>query len=96
MKVFVTFKGLFKYQLLIILPNIIHTLGRNWFFQVINLFSKKKRLILLYIKQITGNYLLYIIGNSTQYSVISYMGEEYKSEIRKKKAYITIYKADNW
>ena len=31
---------------------------------------------LLYIKQITNKNLLYSIGNSTQYSVMAYIGEE--------------------
>ena len=33
---------------------------------------------ILYIKQITNKNLLYGTGNSTQYSVMAYMGEEYK------------------
>ena len=32
---------------------------------------------LLYIKQITKKDLLYSTGNSTQYSVITYMGKEF-------------------
>ena len=35
---------------------------------------------LLYIKEITTKDLLYSTGNSTQYSVIAYMGKEYKKE----------------
>ena len=35
---------------------------------------------LLYIKQITNNDLLYSTGNSTQYSVITYMGKEPEKE----------------
>ena len=34
--------------------------------------------ILLYIKQITNKDLLYSTGNSTQYSVMAYMGKESK------------------
>ena len=33
---------------------------------------------LLYIKQITNKNLLYSTGNSTQYSVMTYMGKESK------------------
>ena len=33
-----------------------------------------------YIKQKTNNDLLYSTGNSTQYSVMAYMGKEYKKE----------------
>ena len=36
--------------------------------------------ILLYIKQITKKDLLYSTGNSSQYSVITYMGKESKIE----------------
>ena len=36
--------------------------------------------IVLYIKQITKRNLLYSTGNSTQYSVITYMGKESKEE----------------
>ena len=32
---------------------------------------------LLYIKQITNKDLLYSTGNSTQYSVMAYMGKEF-------------------
>ena len=35
---------------------------------------------LLYIKWITNKDLLYSIGNSTQYSVMTYMGKEPKKE----------------
>ena len=35
---------------------------------------------LLYIKQITNKNLLYSTGNSTQYSVMTYMGTESKKE----------------
>ena len=35
---------------------------------------------LLYIKQITNKDLLYSTGNSTQYSVITYMGKESEKE----------------
>ena len=35
---------------------------------------------LLYIKQITNKYLLQSTGNSTQYSVMAYMGKESKKE----------------
>ena len=35
---------------------------------------------LLYIKQITNKDLLYMTGNSTQYSVMAYMGEKFKKE----------------
>ena len=35
---------------------------------------------LLYIKQITNKDLLYSTGNSTQYSVMTYMGKEPKKE----------------
>ena len=35
---------------------------------------------LLYIKQIINKDLLYSTGNSTQYSVITYMGKEYEKE----------------
>ena len=35
---------------------------------------------LLYIKQITNNNLLYSTGNSSQYSVMTYIGEESKKE----------------
>ena len=35
---------------------------------------------LLYIKQITNKDLLYSTGNSTQYSVMTYMGKESKKE----------------
>ena len=35
---------------------------------------------LLYIKQITNKDLLYNTGNSTQYSVMTYMGKESKKE----------------
>ena len=35
---------------------------------------------LLYIKQITNKHLLYSTGNSTQYSVMTYMGKESKNE----------------
>ena len=35
---------------------------------------------LLYIKYITNKDLLYIPGNSTQYSVITYMGKESEKE----------------
>ena len=35
---------------------------------------------LLYIKQITNKDLVYSIGNSTQYSVMTYMGKESKKE----------------
>ena len=34
----------------------------------------------LYIKQITNKDLLYSTGNSTQYSVMAYMGKESKKE----------------
>ena len=34
----------------------------------------------LYIKQITNKGLLYSTGNSTQYSVMAYMGKEPKKE----------------
>ena len=34
----------------------------------------------LYIKQITNQNLLYSTGNSTQYSVMTYMGKESKKE----------------
>ena len=36
--------------------------------------------ILLYIKQITSKNLLYSTRNSTQYSVMTYMGKESKKE----------------
>ena len=36
--------------------------------------------ILLQIKQITNKDLLYSTGNSTQYSVMTYMGKEPKKE----------------
>ena len=35
---------------------------------------------LLYIRQITNKHLLYSTGNSTQYSVMAYMGKESKKE----------------
>ena len=35
---------------------------------------------LLYIKQITNKDLLYSTGNSTKYSVMTYMGKESKRE----------------
>ena len=35
---------------------------------------------LLYIKQITNKDLLYSTGNSTQYSVMTYMGKNLKKE----------------
>ena len=35
---------------------------------------------LLYIKQVTNKDLLYSTGNSTQYSVMAYMGKESKKE----------------
>ena len=35
---------------------------------------------LLYIKQISNKDLLYSTGNSTQYSVMTYMGKESKKE----------------
>ena len=35
---------------------------------------------LLYIKQITNKHLLYSTGNSTQYSLMTYMGKESKKE----------------
>ena len=35
---------------------------------------------LLHIKQITNKNLLYSTGNSTQYSVMTYMGKESKKE----------------
>ena len=35
---------------------------------------------LLYIKQLTNKDILYSTGNSTQYSVMAYMGKEYKKE----------------
>ena len=35
---------------------------------------------LLYIKQITDKDLWYSTGNSTQYSVVTYMGKESKKE----------------
>ena len=35
---------------------------------------------LLYIKYITNKDLLYSTGNSTQYSVVAYMGKESKKE----------------
>ena len=35
---------------------------------------------LLYIKQITNKNLLYSTGNSTQYSVMAYMGKESKKK----------------
>ena len=35
---------------------------------------------LLFIKQITGEDLLYSVGNSTQYSVITKMGGELEKE----------------
>ena len=35
---------------------------------------------LLYVKQITNKNLLYSTGNSTQYSVIIYMGKESEKE----------------
>ena len=35
---------------------------------------------LLYIKQITNKDLLYSTGNSTKYSVMTYMGKETKKE----------------
>ena len=38
--------------------------------------------ILLQIKQITNKDLLYSTGNSTQYSVMTYMGKESKNEWR--------------
>ena len=41
---------------------------------------------LLYIKQITNNNLLYSTGNSTQYSVMAFMGKE----SRKKKNRVAI------
>ena len=37
---------------------------------------------LLYIKQMTNKNLLYSTGNSTQYSVMAYMGKESKKEWR--------------
>ena len=36
--------------------------------------------ILLYVKQITDKNLLYGTGNSTQYSVMAYMGKESQKE----------------
>ena len=36
--------------------------------------------ILVYIKWITNKDLLYTTGNSTQYSVMAYMGKESKKE----------------
>ena len=36
---------------------------------------------LLYIKQITNKDLLYSTGNSTQYSVMTYMGKESKKRV---------------
>ena len=35
---------------------------------------------LLYIKYITNKDLLYSTGNSTQYSLMAYIGKEYKNE----------------
>ena len=35
---------------------------------------------LLYIKQVTNEYLLYSTGNSAHYSVMAYMGKESKKE----------------
>ena len=37
---------------------------------------------LLYIKQISSKDLLYSTGNSTQYSIITYIGKEYEKEER--------------
>ena len=47
--------------------------GINWEI-VIDIYT------LLYIKQITNKDLLYSTGNSTQYSVMTYMGKESKKE----------------
>ena len=46
---------------------------------------------LLYIKQITNKYLLYITGKSTQYSVITYMGKESEKEYIYILLYIYLY-----
>ena len=43
--------------------------GINWEIRI-------HRYTLLYIKQVTNKDLLYSTGNSTQYSVITYMGKE--------------------
>ena len=40
----------------------------------------KRESIILYIKYITNKYLLYSTGNSTQYSVMAYMGKESTKE----------------
>ena len=47
---------------------------------------------LLYIKQITNKDLLYSTGNSTQYSVMTYMGTESK---KKEWIYVYIYITDS-
>ena len=46
----------------------------------INLETGIDKFPLLYIKQITNKDLLYSTGNSTEYSVITYMGKESKKE----------------
>ena len=46
----------------------------------INLEFGINRYTLLYIKQIINKDLLYNIGNSTQYSIKTYMGKESKKE----------------
>ena len=45
---------------------------------------------LLHIKQITNKNLLYSTGNSTQYSVMAYMGKEYLKK-KKKSGYMYMY-----
>ena len=47
--------------------------------------TKKIKKILLYIKCMTNKNLLYSTGNSTQYSVMAYMGKESK---KKKSGYM--------
>ena len=48
--------------------------GRNWKIGI-DIYT------LLYIKQITTKDLLYITGNSTQYSVMAYMGKKSKKRV---------------
>ena len=54
--------------------------GGKWVWGGINWKSTTDTYTLLYIKQITNNNLLYSTGNSTQCSVMTYMGIESKKE----------------
>ena len=55
------------------------TKGETWRGEINQELGMNKHM-LLYIRQVTNKDLLYSIGNSTQYSVITYMGKESKNE----------------